>query len=320
MSDSVVKSNPIGSMGLFYFPETVNNIVVRLNGFFTFSIALLCVIFYTNKTTPWVMLFLAIDFSSRLMYGATVSPLGTGAMLLALPFKPVYACGPPKQFASFCGLFFSGTAAGLWLGIRLVLSTFYSSFYTWFVGGYPIGGAVVSAVLAGAALLEWAFNFCAGCFIFGYAVRFKVVPKSVYHAYLNMLDYRRFTFDFNNPSLASSVRLPIPERERIALSGQKEESPVDLIVKKRVESTYKAQDVDILRHARVDLFAIPMTLVTLGFCYQLTANGFESRSDPGKFIGQWDTINAFYVLTVAALVLYILIAILYIAHFLVFPQ
>ena len=103
-------------MGLFYFPETVNNIVVRFNGFFTFSIALLCVIFYENRTTPWVMLFLAIDFSSRLLYGATVSPLGAGAMLLALPFKPIYACGPPKQFASFCGLFFSSTAAGLWLG------------------------------------------------------------------------------------------------------------------------------------------------------------------------------------------------------------
>ena len=49
MSDSVVKSNPIGSMGLFYFPETVNNIVVRLNGFFTFSIALLCVIFILHQ-------------------------------------------------------------------------------------------------------------------------------------------------------------------------------------------------------------------------------------------------------------------------------
>lgn len=178
----------------------------------------------------------------------------------------------------------------------------------------------MSAMLAGAALLEWAFNFCFGCLIFGYAIRFKLVPKSVYHAYLNMLDYRRFTFDFQNPSLTSSARLPLPERERIFLPGQKEELPVDLITKKRIESTYKAQDFNILRHARVDLFAIPMTLVTLGFCYQLTANGFESRNDPGKFIGQWDTINAFYVLTVAALVLYILIAILYGLHFIVYPQ
>ena len=120
----MIKSEPIGSMGLFYFPETVNNVVVRFNGFFTFSIALLSVIFYENRTTPWVMLFLAIDFSSRLIYGSTVSPLGTGAMLLALPFKPIYACGPPKQFASFCGLFFSSTAAGLWLGITYSVRQF----------------------------------------------------------------------------------------------------------------------------------------------------------------------------------------------------
>lgn len=103
-------------MGLLYFPETANNVVVRFLAFMAFIISLLCVIFYDHQATPWVMLFLAIDFTSRMFYGASVSPLGVGAMILAAPFKPIYVAGPPKQFASFCGVFFSTTAAGLWLG------------------------------------------------------------------------------------------------------------------------------------------------------------------------------------------------------------
>ena len=188
------------------------------------------------------------------------------------------------------------------------------------IGGYPVGGAVVAAALAGAATLEWVLNFCVGCYFYGLGIRFGIIHPSVYHAYLNMLDSRRFGFDFNNPSLSLANRLPVPKNERVLLPGQTEATPVDLMRKNRVEATFKAQDFDVLRHTRIDLFALPMTLAALAYCYQLTANGFPSRSNNLKFVGQWDTIAAFYVLIITALIFYILFFLLYIAHFVLFPK
>jgi hypothetical protein len=69
--------------------------------------------------------------------------------------------GPPKRFAQFVGLIFSGTAAVLWL---LNLDT---------------ASRIVAAALVAAALLESAFAVCLGCIMFGWLMKLGVIPQHV---------------------------------------------------------------------------------------------------------------------------------------------
>ena len=88
--------------------------------------------------------------------------LATRVLIPALgnPFRPV--AGPPKRFAQFVGLLFSGGALGLH-------------------GGLQLAGAarVVSAVLVLVASWETALGFCAGCYVFGFFSRWGLVPAAV---------------------------------------------------------------------------------------------------------------------------------------------
>lgn len=69
--------------------------------------------------------------------------------------------GSPKRFAQFVGVLFSATASVLWL---LDLGT---------------AARIVAAMLAGAAFLESAFAVCLGCIMFGWLIRWGVVPERI---------------------------------------------------------------------------------------------------------------------------------------------
>ena len=80
--------------------------------------------------------------------------------LLGNPNRPVP--GPPKRFAQTIGLVISGAA--------LIGSTF--------LGFHPLG-TVLLGVLLGFALLESIFGFCAGCYIFGYLMKWGLIPEEI---------------------------------------------------------------------------------------------------------------------------------------------
>jgi hypothetical protein len=68
--------------------------------------------------------------------------------------------GPPKRFAQFVGLLFSGSA-----------------FVLHFVLGLESAAIVVLLVLAFFATLESVVGFCTGCFVFNYLMRWGVIPQ-----------------------------------------------------------------------------------------------------------------------------------------------
>ena len=70
--------------------------------------------------------------------------------------------GPPKRFAQAVGLLLSTTALAL----------------HFFVGNAAAATGVL-AVLGVFAALEAFLGFCAGCFVFGYLMRWGLIPQSV---------------------------------------------------------------------------------------------------------------------------------------------
>ena len=96
-------------LGLLWFPEVVNGQVARLTSLLSAIYCILCTGFYTRPPTKWTVLADYLCASSM--------ELATQLLVLA-NVPPKFACGPPKQFATICGLFFFTFAAGLYIGNR----------------------------------------------------------------------------------------------------------------------------------------------------------------------------------------------------------
>mgnify|MGYP001361828893 CR=1 FL=1 len=143
------------------FPNPVNEVAARLVA--AMVVGLSVAILVTGY--QWLFFVLAYGFLARAATGPTLSPMGLLATrvlvpLLGSPNRPVP--GPPKRFAQTVGLVFSGTA--------LVLSLAIDS---------AVPAKAVIGVLAVFATLESAAGFCAGCFVFGYLMRWNLIPESV---------------------------------------------------------------------------------------------------------------------------------------------
>lgn len=141
----VPKDRSVAMNPPFWFPNTVNNNVIRLVGAQVCIISCLSAALHWKVWARWLAVGLVVDFSLRLVAGSGVSPLGMTANFLSSPFKPDFRPGPPKQFASFCGLFFSAMA---------------TIFYFLDFAGHDIVGACFMGGLAGAAGLEGFADFC----------------------------------------------------------------------------------------------------------------------------------------------------------------
>lgn len=239
------------SHALFFFPETVNGRAAQLTGVLTTIIAVLCVIFYRHAATQWAVLGLAIDFICRVVYGGSHSIVGLVSSALLVNVPPRFIAGPPKQFAAMCGVFFSTLSAGLYLSNQRV------------------GGAIVLALLAGAAFLEGAFDFCVGCVFFGYMIRFGIVPANVYRPYLNARENKLWAYAFNHEKRAFDAKT-CHTKEHLMLTGQTVATPIDVVRKIRPETEFKLQDVDLVRHMTIDAFAMPMAIMTLSYLFETT--------------------------------------------------
>ena len=145
------------------FPNPVNEVAARSVAGMVLTLALATIL--TGE--PWLLFFLVYGFVARVLTGPTLSPIGLIATrlvvpLLNIPEKPVP--GPPKRFAQFVGLVVSSVGAVLFIWVS------------------PIAGKSVLGVLAVFAALESGFGFCAGCFVFGYLMRWGLIPESVWLA------------------------------------------------------------------------------------------------------------------------------------------
>lgn len=166
----------------FQFPNTVDNRIIRLTAFQVFVIGTLiaCLAYQKNTSWHWVSVGLCVDFCLRFYAGAGISPLGaiaqltTAIMDLVLPAcgiksGPVWGAGPPKQFAVFVGICFTV--------VILVLQFTH----------HWIPCTVIAGILAAFAALECFLNFCAGCLVFSYLI--KWVPTHLLQHHANGLQH-----------------------------------------------------------------------------------------------------------------------------------
>ena len=145
---------------IFSFPHPVNEYAARLVAFmvmiFTFSIIVL--------DFQWLLFFLAYGFLARVLTGPSLSPFGLIATKIIIPMlgvnKPV--AGPPKRFAQAIGLVCSLVA--------MVLH---------YIFAMSTESEIVLGILGIFAGLESIGGFCTGCFVFGYLMRFGLIPNDV---------------------------------------------------------------------------------------------------------------------------------------------
>lgn len=144
---------------LFSFPHPANDIAARMVAGMVVALSAVIVAFQA----PWLIFFLVYGFLARVLTGPTLSPMGLLATkvlvpLLGNPERPVP--GPPKRFAQAVGLVFSGT-----------------SLLLYYVFGMSVAAYSVLGVLLFFAALEAFLGFCTGCFVFGYLMRWGLVPE-----------------------------------------------------------------------------------------------------------------------------------------------
>ena len=145
---------------LFSFPNPVNEFSARFVAGMV-SILTIATILTENQ---FVAGFLLYGFLARVATGPTLSPMGLLATRVIVPVlgNPTkLVAGPPKRFAQTIGLVFSATAF-----IMLMLD-------------FVLIFQITLSILFIFALLESLAGFCAGCFVFNYLMKWKIIPQSV---------------------------------------------------------------------------------------------------------------------------------------------
>ncbi|MFQ5875780.1 MAG: DUF4395 domain-containing protein [Dehalococcoidia bacterium] len=150
-------SRPVS--GVFSFPHPVNDVAARMVAGMVVALSSAIILFQL----PWLLFFLTYGFLARVATGPTLSPMGLLATrmlvpLLGNPMRPVP--GPPKRFAQAVGLGFST-----------------ASLLLYYVFGLPVAAYSVLGVLIFFATLESVLGFCTGCFVFGYLMRWGLIPE-----------------------------------------------------------------------------------------------------------------------------------------------
>lgn len=142
------------------FPNPVNETSARL---VAVGVVLMGVTFLVFRQW-WLLVPLAFGFLARVLAGPRFSPLGrlvTEVVTPRLRVEHRFVPGPPKRFAQGIGLVFSGGALLAWaLGAQLV-------------------SVVLIVGLVVAASLEAFAGVCLGCIVFGYLMRWGIIPASV---------------------------------------------------------------------------------------------------------------------------------------------
>ena len=145
---------------VFSFPNPVNEFSAR----FVAGMVVILTIATILTQNQFVAGFLLYGFLARVATGPTLSPMGLLATRVIVPVlgNPTkLVAGPPKRFAQTIGLVFSATAF-----IMLMLD-------------FVLAFQITLAILVVFAILESVVGFCAGCFVFNYLMKWKIIPQSI---------------------------------------------------------------------------------------------------------------------------------------------
>jgi glutaredoxin 3 len=141
-----------GHSTLMWFPSKVNKSAIRTTGVLSCGIALTSAILMSQNPSDPVAGYIAAglfgDFTLRFLAGSRFSPLAQLGGILAKNMTVIYRPGAPKQFASVCGMMFSGMGAAM------------------FFRESPMIGCGFMGVLAVCAGMEGFLDFCLGCKFF----------------------------------------------------------------------------------------------------------------------------------------------------------
>ena len=284
-ANSISNKNNAAFQCLFWFPSTLNANTVRVLGVMSVIICIFGLIFNDKKEMHWVVFGLFCDYTIRFFAGASMSPMGTAANIIVSQLKPKFSPGPPKQFASMCGLMFSGGAALL------------------FRTGHIIPGCVVLGILLVCAFLEGFVNFCVGCFFFGLMVHFKLIPPSVYKLHLNTKDERQLIYDeaftrLNEGPYKKNAKFVDPDIPRLT----------DLYYKIKSDEQ-KQEDFHIIRHLRVSMYSMILGVSALSLVWKSIS---EFDKEPFKDSDDIDREVSDALLAIS-FVLFCIVTILYLA-------
>lgn len=146
---------------LLGFPDEVNDTSARIVA----AGAVILAVSYSITGWGWILIPLTYGFIARVASGPRLSPLGLLATKIITPrlgsINHRIVPGPPKRFAQAIGALFSITASVL------------------FILDFTVASRIVTAALAGPAILEAALGFCVGCKMFAGLIRVGVIPASV---------------------------------------------------------------------------------------------------------------------------------------------
>ena len=113
----------------------------------------------------WLMFVLLYGFIARVLTGPTLSIMGllsTKLIVPALGSPSKLVPGPPKRFAQLIG--------GCVTTVSIILSYGFGLDY---LAEWVLGMLILFAVL------ECCVSFCAGCYMFGYLMKWGLIPEDV---------------------------------------------------------------------------------------------------------------------------------------------
>lgn len=276
----------------FWFPNTVNNNVVRVTGVQVCILSAISAGFHWKLWARYLAVGILADFTLRLFAGSPVSPLGMIATFVTSPWKPDFRPGPPKQFASFCGLFFS-----------LLGTIFYFVDFHY----HDVVGAVWMGMLAGAAGMEGFLDFCLGCVFYGLGIQFGLIPDETYRIHTASRQETVETWDYMN------LNAHAPEPVRVDTDPK---SPIALKYKKKSDEWTK-DDFDVVRNMQLTYFGMPLGLAGIALAFKLAGEWGDAFGND-RFIVVQD--EWYLVLSVMAALTFSIFVLLYIARAVLYPN
>lgn len=147
-------------MRISRFPNIVDDVSVRLIA----GVILLLGVVALAAHQWWLYAVLATDFVLRAGWGPSASPVAILVNRWVRPrvaAAPRYTAGPPKRFAAAVGAVFTLAATIFWLA------------------GTSLPVVLIGAVMVVFPALESLAGICVGCIVFGWLMRFGVIPESV---------------------------------------------------------------------------------------------------------------------------------------------
>jgi tellurite resistance protein len=290
---------------LFWFPDVVDVRVIRVVGCLCSIFSVLAVIFNKERDMAWAALAVFFDFTLRFFAGPALSPIAQFASIFFAGSEPRLRPGIPKQFASVCGMMFSGLGALFLLigtGTAVNSDTAYNC---------RIVGSVFFAGLAGAAGMEGFLGFCLGCLFFGWGIRFGIFPKSLYRSYVavraSQLEGWRYQNEREDRGNTGHVYRTLSNGSEAPVSA------ADYCYKPKHNTVVRRiTEFNLIKFAKVEYFFLPMSLSSLAALYKLMEDSSSFPLQKGD--GVYDAI------AVICVVIFLVLLLLYIAKAAFYPR